>query len=204
MSRVAAVCWVLSGNFFIMQFVVQASWHTPYSLARNPISDLGAAHCAVSALSGYVCSPWHPAMNAAFVATGLLLALGALWIPGSGLLATVLIVLGGTGWVLVGLFPADVAPLPHTLGALLAFVPANLGMLVHARRRGFRGIALLSALGLVAAAVLLCVLPALGDSAKAVNGALERVTAWPFPLAAVLLGAATFPPAVGRNRRRTG
>jgi hypothetical membrane protein len=189
--RTSATCWVLVANYFVVQFFAQAAWPSSYSLARNPISDLGAVHCATSEISGYVCSPWHAAMNTSFILTGVLIAAGAFRLHrlGAGSTAsTALIALGAAGWILVGSFPSDTVLSAHQVGALLAFVPGNLGMLVYARPRGYSPVVILSMLGLFAAVVLLGVLPILGPAANAVGGAIERVTAWPFPLAVTICG----------------
>jgi hypothetical membrane protein len=199
-SFVAAVCWALAANFFIMQIITQAAWRTAYSLARNPISDLGARHCAVSKLSGYVCSPWHTAMNVSFLLTGVLILVGTLRVTGRDAASAAFIALGAIGWMLVGLFPSDVALPIHNAGAFLTFIPGNLGMLLYARRQQCSAPALLNALGLVGAVVLIGVLPFLGSLGKEINGAVERVTAWPFPLSVTLYGLVHLRASRGRRR----
>jgi hypothetical membrane protein len=199
------VCWVLAANYFAMQLIVQSAWRTPYSWARNPISDLGAQHCAVSKLSGYVCSPWHTAMNISFVLTGVLIASGALCQYRLGLArrdgpSVTFIVLGATGWVIVGLFPSDVALPVHNVGAFLTFIPGNLGMLMFARHQRVLAPAVLSVLGLVGAVVLIGVLPLLGAVGTEINGAVERVTAWPFPLTSTIYGLLYLSGTRGRRR----
>ncbi|HZZ48837.1 MAG TPA: DUF998 domain-containing protein [Pseudonocardia sp.] len=200
LPRYAAVCWALAANFFVMQAITQAAWRTPYSLFRNPISDLGARHCGVSKLSGYVCSPWHPAMNVSFLLTGALIAVGAAWLARRDPASAAFIGLGALGWIIVGSFPSDVALPIHNTGAFLTFIPGNLGMLLYARHQRHAALTALSALGLLGAVVLIGVLPLLGPTGTAINGAVERVTAWPFPLAAAIYGALHLRGA--RDRRR--
>jgi hypothetical protein len=68
--------WVLTVEYFVIQFVVAGASTTPYGLLRNTISDLGNTSCG--AYDGrYVCSPRHALMNGAFIALGLLMAAGA-------------------------------------------------------------------------------------------------------------------------------
>jgi hypothetical membrane protein len=171
-----------------VQIIVAAAWRTPYSLARNPISDLGAVHCATRNLSGYVCSPWHTTMNISFVATGLLIAAGAFWLVVPDVASAVLIALGGAGSVMVGVFPSDVSIAPHMVGAFLVFIPGNLGMLLYARRHRYLPVVVLNALGLLGAVVFIAVLPAFTSATRTFGAAVERVAAWPFPLAAIVCG----------------
>jgi hypothetical membrane protein len=183
-----AVGWVLSVNFYVVQILAAAAWRTPYSLARDAISDLGAVHCGMREPSGYLCSPWHAAMNLSFVATGLLIAAGAFRLAVPDVASTVLIALGGAGSILVGIFPSDVSIVPHMLGAFLVFIAGNLGMLLYARHHRYPSVVILTALGLVGAVVLIAVLPAVAAAAKPFGGAVERVAAYPFSLAAMICG----------------
>ena len=136
--RLGAVCWVLTVEFFIGQAVAQAAWRTPYSMVRDYVSDLGAAHCGTTSIPGsttYICSPLDVVMNAAFVAFGVLVLFGAVltastW-PRRGLTwaGLVFLVLLGLGKILVGLAPEDVHLGLHLLGAL--GIPAgNLAVLL--------------------------------------------------------------------------
>jgi hypothetical membrane protein len=87
-----------------------------------------------------VCSPWHAVTNGTFVATGLLVAAGVLltWsVLGHGVATRTaqLLTLGaGTGWVLAGVYPADVNENNHFLATLLIVV-GNLGMIAAALAR---------------------------------------------------------------------
>ena len=39
--------WVLSVQYFLVQLIVAAAWHPPYSWAHNLISDLGNTACGM-------------------------------------------------------------------------------------------------------------------------------------------------------------
>src|SRR5579863_5680731 len=71
--------WMLSIQYFLIQYIVARSWTLPYSLSRNTISDLGNTVCAVRS-TGFVCSPLHSLMNASFITLGVFMALGSLLI----------------------------------------------------------------------------------------------------------------------------
>jgi hypothetical membrane protein len=198
------VCWALAGvNYFVMQVVVQSAWRTRYSVLRNPISDLGARHCAVSKLSGYVCSPWHAAMNVSFVLTGLLILLGTLGIVRRDAGSAGFLALGALGWVIVGSVPSDVELPIHNFGALFTFVFSNVGLLCYFRRQGPSVLAVSGAVGLIGFVVLLGVLPHLHQFGKEINGAVERVTAWPFPLTVAIYGLLQLRAVGGRQRSLT-
>ncbi|MFI7220688.1 hypothetical protein [Micromonospora maritima] len=80
--RLAAACWLLATTLFLAANVgVGSAWRNPrFSWADHNVSDLGNVGCGVwdTTRPRLVCSPWHPAMNATFVAVGVLLALGVL------------------------------------------------------------------------------------------------------------------------------
>src|ERR1700737_1918360 len=80
-TRLGAVCWLLTGEYFVARPIVAAAWPRPYSYLHNYISDLGNTACGPFAYSQttsvYVCSPLHPLMNASFVVVGLLTVAGA-------------------------------------------------------------------------------------------------------------------------------
>ncbi|KRE21753.1 DUF998 domain-containing protein [Agromyces sp. Soil535] len=126
---VGAVAWVLTLGYFAAQLGPAAAWSDPpYSFLANTISDLGNAGCGpFRGIGGtmVVCSPLHAIMNAAFVALGVLTALGAIllwrWWPRGRLVATGLVgvITSGVGGILVGLAPADVAVPVHLAGVAL-------------------------------------------------------------------------------------
>lgn len=138
-TRVGYVAWIAGvTQFFVTHVIVESAWTRPYSWARNNISDLGNAHCAMQPepVPRYVCSPEHALMNVSFTALGTLLVVGTvlsagLWRPGAtAIAARCLIACAGVGFVLAGLAPADVQENPHVLGALLIMVTGNAGLVV--------------------------------------------------------------------------
>lgn len=185
--RVGAAAWVLVGPLFLLaQLLVQAAWSTPFSWARNNISDLGNARCqAWGDDTRYVCSPLHALMNAAFAGTGVIMLVGMvlLWTRpqlGRSRLAQVLIGLAAAGYLVAGLAPADQHENLHVvLGAVPIFFAGNLGLLRLAVARTALPIIRLSALlaggiGLTAT-VLFLVHHDLGLGL----GGIERVAALP-------------------------
>src|SRR5271154_1655168 len=71
--------WILSIQYFIIQFIVAAAWQAPYSWRFNTISDLGNSACVVYG-GRTVCSPLHGLMNASFILLGITMATGAMLI----------------------------------------------------------------------------------------------------------------------------
>lgn len=130
--RIGGLLWIVGAiQFVIAMIVVQLAWTTPYNLAENAISDLGAAHCAENAMgTSYVCSPLHVVFNVSIVLLGILIAAGVVgarsaFPPGRVARAgTIVLVIAGVGATMVGVFPEDVQGVAHSLGALLAFVGA--------------------------------------------------------------------------------
>ncbi|MER6452872.1 DUF998 domain-containing protein [Streptomyces sp900105245] len=126
-------------QFFVIHGIAESAWARPYSWARNNISDLGNAHCALQPEPEprYICSPEHGLMNVSFVALGVLLVVGAaltggvLWRRGpAAVMARLLLAGAGVGFVLAGLAPADVNENQHVLGALLIMAAGNIGLVV--------------------------------------------------------------------------
>ncbi|MEU8241231.1 DUF998 domain-containing protein [Actinoplanes missouriensis] len=139
-NRLGALCWTLAAPLFLIaNVVVGLRWTDPaFSWATNNVSDLGNVSCGVwdTTRPRYVCSPWHDAMNVAFVLTGILLVAGfaLTWRHTAGGKAgswgKALMLLGGAGLGLAGAFPADVDENLHLLAALLVIVFGNIGLLV--------------------------------------------------------------------------
>lgn len=119
--------------FLAAHLVVQSGWQPPYSWAANNISDLGNVTCGPWGPDRrYVCSPWHAWFNPAFIALGLCLTLGVVLTRRRiGLPATsvALLALAGAGFVMAGVWPADVDENNHVLGAVLIFFAGNGGLL---------------------------------------------------------------------------
>lgn len=139
-ERIGGAAWVVGViQFLALQVVVASAWSRPYSWARNNISNLGNVHCLPQQEPEprYICSPDHDLMNAAFVTVGILLIVGAvligqrLWRRSvSAGAARVLLAVGGSGFVLAGLAPADLNENLHVLGALLIMTGGNGGLVV--------------------------------------------------------------------------
>ncbi|MCZ1013086.1 DUF998 domain-containing protein [Streptomyces noursei] len=141
-SRIGYCAWIVGvGQFFAVHVVVESAWARPYSWARNNISDLGNALCALQPdpEPRYICSPEHGLMNASFITLGVLLVVGValaggvVWRRGPLAAGSRLLLAGaGVGFVLVGLAPADVNENQHVLGALLIMGTGNIGLLLAA------------------------------------------------------------------------
>lgn len=136
-SRFGAAAFILGpAQFLLANVIVQLGWSTPYSWADNNISDLGNVHCQVWGDDPkYICSPLHLVMNVSAVLNGVLIVAGLLL---SGVwwrhdwrtrTARVLLVGAAGGFVLAGLFPADVNLNLHVLGAFLIMGVGNIGLL---------------------------------------------------------------------------
>ena len=127
-------------QFLVVHLLVESRWDPPYSWATNNISDLGNVTCgAWGPDDRYVCSPWHDLMNVSFVVFGIGIAVGTIILGraiGLSRTAAVLVVSSGLGYVLAGIYPADVDENMHVLGALFVFFPGNLGLLVLGLSRG--------------------------------------------------------------------
>ncbi|WP_447039651.1 DUF998 domain-containing protein [Streptomyces sp. DSM 118878] len=126
-------------QFFVIHGIAESAWARPYSWARNNISDLGNAHCALQPEPEprYICSPEHGLMNVSFIALGVLLVAGAALIGGAlwrggraAAVARLLLASAGMGFVLAGLAPADVNENQHVLGALLIMAAGNIGLVL--------------------------------------------------------------------------
>lgn len=138
-ARIGYSTWIAGVmQFFVTHGIVESAWARPYSWARNNISDLGNAHCAVQQEPEprYICSPEHGLMNVSFIALGALLVVGAaltgpMWRPGAATIVVRILLAGaGLGFVLAGLAPADVHENQHVLGALLIMGAGNIGLVL--------------------------------------------------------------------------
>lgn len=138
--RIGYSAWIVGVvQFFVVHGIAESAWARPYSWARNNISDLGNAHCALQPdpEPRYICSPEHGLMNVSFIALGVLFVVGAaltgggLWRGGrAAAVARLLIAGAGVGFVLAGLAPSDVNENQHLLGALLIMAAGNIGLIV--------------------------------------------------------------------------
>lgn len=200
MSRLAtagALCWALALPLFIAAGVVAgAAWRDPpYSWAADNISDLGNVTCGVWD-GRRVCSPWHAAMNASILATGVLLAAGILltWrAAGRGAVlrtGQALLLLAAGGYVLAGWYPADVDGHVHVLGALLVLGAGNAGLAVAGLARHGTALGTVRAftLSVAGAGLAGAVLFAARRPVGLGLGGMERVAVFPFPLWAWCVG----------------
>ena len=203
----AAVLWIVGAvQFVLAQVAVQLAWdahlgNPNYSLAHNYISDLGAVGCG-QVMGRFVCSPWHDVFNGSIIVLGILLILGVLWIPTAfptrpiRRIALGLLVVAGIGAIGVGLAPENVALTAHLVSALLAFVGANLALVVlgfamfrDTRWDGYRAYTVLSGLvGLVAVGLLAAHAYDWGGLWSAFGaGGMERLTLAPALLWTILV-----------------
>ncbi|MEV1318728.1 DUF998 domain-containing protein [Micromonospora arborensis] len=199
-GRVGALCWVAAAPIFLVASLVTGlRWREPtYSWAIHNISDLGNAHCGIwdTSRPRYVCSPWHPLMNAATLATAVLLAAGLLltWrILGRGAVvrsAQTLLLLATGGYALAALYPADIDENLHVLGAFLIMGLGNVGLLLaglapRTTTLGrWRPLTLTAGFIALAGTVLFFAQQGVGIGV----GGMERVAVLPFPLWACCLG----------------
>lgn len=191
---VGPIVWMLSTQYFFVQFFVAGAWPRAYDWAVNLISDLGNTECGQYA-ARYVCSPEHGVMNASFIILGASMAIGSLLIyqmferSRGSLVGFGLMGLSGIGTVLVGVFPENSVPLMHGIGAFFALVVGNVSLLVLAAslvkvRSGFRyytaisGTLSLIAFGLFESDVTF----GLG------RGGMERLVSYPQTIWLILLG----------------
>ncbi|KPI20612.1 protein of unknown function DUF998 [Actinobacteria bacterium OV450] len=208
--RIGYVAWIVGVvQFFAVHGIAESAWVRPYSWARNNISDLGNAHCALQPEPEprYICSPEHGLMNTSFIILGILLALGVAMTGGvmwrknrAAAVARLLLAGSGVGFVLAGLAPADVNENQHALGALLIMATGNIGLVlagmgmtepVRASLRwgtSLLGVTAITAFGLFLSRHYL----GLG------MGGMERVAAFPLLLWALAVGAHGL---AGRARR---
>jgi hypothetical membrane protein len=168
------------------------------SLRSDTISDLGATVCSAA-----TCSPWHAALNASFVLTGVLFAAGALLLrpslpPGRLVdLAVLLWVLAGVSSVATGLMPVNENPALHYAVAAPLFLvqPVSLllaGWALWPQARALASFTLLTAAGCAVATVLFVAVPA-----AELDGLLERLALWPVK---VVLGVLAISMLTGRPR----
>jgi hypothetical membrane protein len=124
-----------AAQYFVIQAIVALRYTGTYSLTRDTISDLGNTACGTFN-DRYVCSPAHALMNLSFIALGVTMIAGTLLIhplldfrPGTTIGLSMFATAGG-GVVLVGVFPENTVPALHGIGAALAFLLGNIGLVV--------------------------------------------------------------------------
>ncbi|MFI7523737.1 DUF998 domain-containing protein [Micromonospora globbae] len=213
-ARVGALCWLAAAPLFLVANVVTGlGWRQPsYSWVAHNISDLGNVECGIwdSTRPRYVCSPWHPLMNATFLVTALLLVAGLVlaWRAlGRGVVVRVaqsMLLLAGVGYALAGAYPADVDENRHFLAALLIMGVGNIGLPLAglAPRTTVLGrlriLTLAAGLTALVGSVLFFAQQEVGIGL----GGMERVAVFPFPVWACCLGAILL--ATGTRASRDG
>ncbi len=194
-----SLLWIGGLQYFIVEFVTQQAWApVPYTLRFNTISDLGATVCGtVPVIGTFACSPLHPLMNFSFILSGGLVVVGMYLLrplfpkDWTVSLASLLIMIGAFGGLLIGFFPENEHPVPHLIGAMMLFSLANVGMLLlglalraHAWRPRYAAFTAVSgAIGLGAFILLpLGLIPFIGI------GVIERLVAYPITLWVIASG----------------
>ncbi len=145
LAIVTGVLLTLGVLYFVAEFASASLWSGGvYSFRENFVSDLGVTVCRDIAGS-FVCSPGNAIMNTGFIVQGVVIGIGG--VLASHLLLShrrvrfvvmALLVLSAVGTILVGLFhgsfglPSTGLNRIHRLGALLAIVAGNAGILVFA------------------------------------------------------------------------
>jgi hypothetical membrane protein len=181
---VGPTIWILCVQYYAIQYIVGKAWTTHYSLKHNAISDLGNTACGLFS-DRYVCSPLHGLMNASFILLGVTMAIGALLIYQefkeslASLIGFSFMSIAGFGTLLVGIFPENVLPSAHVIGAGLAFLIGNLGLVILGRwlriPMAFHIYTIFSGILALTALVLLVTNHDLGLG----GGGMERLTNYP-------------------------
>ena len=191
-----ALLWFSSLLWFFAQFAAASAWRTPYSLARNYVSDLGATSCGHFPIGSTmeVCSPLHAVMNTSFVTWGAVWFVGGLLFAAAPSLSRaartgyVLIGVGGIGTAVVGFVPENVDFTVHSGAALLQTCAAAAGLAVlavRALRHGHRLAGWLTTLVAVASVVGIVATGAAEGTGAFLGvdlGIWERISLWPLPI----------------------
>ena len=166
LALITGVMLTLGVLYFVAEFWSAALWTgSDYSFRLNYVSDLGAVVCRD--LDGdFVCSPGNVIMNTGFVVQGVIIGIGGilaahLLLPHRKIrfLVMFFLLLSAIGTVMVGLFhgsfglPATGLNRLHWLGAGLAILFGNAGILVFAASAISHGPRLWAAFGLLAGTV---------------------------------------------------
>ncbi|TFD74781.1 DUF998 domain-containing protein [Cryobacterium fucosi] len=203
--------------YLVFESVAAAAWvDPPYDWARNFISDLGFADCAVVD-GNRLCSPLHPLMNAGLLVQGTVFTIGGLLVARVTLdtarqrmVIGILLATSGVGTFFVGVLHQSIAlaaagldPL-HLTAAVLSIGAGNAGILVLGvfvvgktswRGYGIANVAL-GAVGLTAGVLL-----RLGIDAGLGYGFIERIAVYPLNVWTVGSGVYLLAKSV-RERRR--
>jgi hypothetical membrane protein len=197
---IGAWCWLLTGQFFIAQIIVQ--WAFPgYDLARYDISLLGVTGCgafpvAASGDENELCSPLYWVFNGSVILHGML-SLAGIWLTRD--LWRQSLKLGVAGWTLaagavgaigVGLFPLGDNDLMHLISAIFALGAPGIALVFASF--GLRGTKPAFANLSLGFGILILV----GGMGHALGGwpldrgIMERLAAWPQTIWYMLAGIA--------------
>lgn len=190
---VGPALWILSIQYLIVQWIVASAWPTAYSWFNNTISDLGNTVC--SPYGGrQVCSPQHALMNASFIMLGITMYLGAMLLYHEfqkslgSIVGFSFMALAGFGTLLVGLFPENSVGSLHYLGALLAFLIGNIGVVILGLSldvpRWFKAYSILTGLATLTALLLFYTHTYLGLGI----GGMERLASYPQTIWLIVFG----------------
>ncbi|MGC5617382.1 DUF998 domain-containing protein [Georgenia sp. Z1491] len=199
---VGAAVWTILPLYWLVEVVVASRVTAPFSFLTHTISDLGASTCTWIPYRWdwvEVCSPWHPLMNGAFAAFGILLATGA-WLVSTVLpptrlraLTRALFVCAGVSAIGTALVPIDTVIDLHSLVSvpIFFFAPAATTLLAFQLARESGALRTVGGLGVgigvfcLIAAIVTVTLVSIDQ-----NWSIpERLTLWPLPLWASMLGA---------------
>lgn len=193
-SRLGGVALLVAGlQLVVIEAIAAAAWRTPrYSYATNYISDLGVSGCPTTYGGRAICSPLAGAMNAAFVAEGVLFVVAALLLVGTVASAwrwvfLALAVLHGLGSVVIGIFPETSMSGLHVPGATLAIAGGDLAVIaagIALRRSPVGRVAIVVGVIGILGAVLL------ETSDIAPDGVLERVGVYAVTVFDLIVGSA--------------
>jgi hypothetical membrane protein len=189
---VGATAWVFSVAFFVVQGIAQVASKVPYDMATNAISDLGNTACGPD-----LCSPLHLAVNATFVAVGLLHVAGAFlthsaW-PGRRQrdAARSFLIYAGLCLVVAGLVPEDANLGLHRWAALTGLLCVNFAVIFYGLSLATTSRLLAvttTGSGVLGLAGFLGLMLLLGGVPVGPAGLIERIADYPAVAVIVVLG----------------
>ncbi|MEC4613235.1 DUF998 domain-containing protein [Tsukamurella tyrosinosolvens] len=209
--------------YFLAELVVARQWPRNYSWTNNMISDLGVPEClgdlsrdgGLAVTDRFVCSPWHPLMNAAFVLVGALgiaaaVAVRPLLPHHWDRVAVALAAINGVALACVGVFPGSAGEFPdgprarivvHPIAAYVEHVSgmALMGLAVLLLIRSRPRLAALTAVCIAVSGVAALVIPFANPLGA---GGTERAAIDPFLWWRCALGVALLEVAHRAHRPR--
>ena len=121
------ISWLLLSLYSFIEFIVIRKTTAPYSVLKQPMSDLGVTACGSDTylLASYkICSPYHLLMNITFTFVGIAIFVGAILLESlfpqhqRVRVATVLFAVYGISFAISGIIPADINFWGHTISAI--------------------------------------------------------------------------------------